>query len=88
MKEAVSRGIPVLSEIEVAFRFLKRPAIAITGTNGKTTTTTLVGELLEGCGKKVFVGGNIGEPAYRECKRPAGIRLRCPRDEQFPAAVG
>jgi len=62
LKEAVRRGIPVLSEIEVAFRFLKRPAIAITGTNGKTTTTTLVGELLQGCGKSVFVGGNIGNP--------------------------
>ncbi len=62
LKEAVRRGIPVLSEIEVAFRFLKRPAIAITGTNGKTTTTTLVGELLRGCGKRVFVGGNIGTP--------------------------
>lgn len=62
LKEAVRRGIPVLSEIEVAFRFLKRPAIAITGTNGKTTTTTLVGELLRGCGKSVFVGGNIGNP--------------------------
>lgn len=62
LKEALRRGVPILSEIEVAFRFLKRPAIAITGTNGKTTTTTLVGELLKGCGKSVFVGGNIGNP--------------------------
>lgn len=62
LKEALRRGVPVLSELEVAFRFLKRPAIAITGTNGKTTTTTLVGELLKGCGKRVFVGGNIGNP--------------------------
>lgn len=62
LKEALRRGIPVLSEIETGFRFLKRPVIAITGTNGKTTTTTLVGKLLEGSGKKVFVGGNIGTP--------------------------
>lgn len=62
IREALRRGVPVLSEIEVAFRFLKRPAIAITGTNGKTTTTTLVGELLKGGGKNVFVGGNIGSP--------------------------
>ncbi len=51
-----------MSEVEVAFHYLKRPAIAITGTNGKTTTTTLVGQLLEGSGKKAFVGGNIGNP--------------------------
>ncbi|MEN6464123.1 MAG: UDP-N-acetylmuramoyl-L-alanine--D-glutamate ligase [Syntrophaceae bacterium] len=70
LKEAVRRGIPVLSEIEVAFRFLKRPAIAITGTNGKTTTTTLVGELLRGCGKTVFVGGNIGTPLIESVNGP------------------
>ena len=70
LREAVRRGIPVLSEIEVAFRFLKRPAIAITGTNGKTTTTTLVGELLEGSGKKAFVGGNIGEPLIGNVNGP------------------
>lgn len=59
---AKERGIPVWSEIELAYRFLKTPAIAITGTNGKTTTTTLTGQILAHCGKKVFVGGNIGNP--------------------------
>ena len=62
LSEAVNRGIPVMSELELACRFLRRPMIAITGTNGKTTTTTLIGEILEGAGKKVFVGGNIGRP--------------------------
>jgi UDP-N-acetylmuramoylalanine--D-glutamate ligase len=62
------KGIPVLSEIELAFRFLRRPLIAITGTNGKTTTTTLVGDMLKAGGRKVFLGGNIGSPliAYAE----------------------
>jgi UDP-N-acetylmuramoylalanine--D-glutamate ligase len=55
-------NIEILSEIEVAYRFLKRPMIAITGTNGKTTTTTLIGEILSGCDRKAFVGGNIGQP--------------------------
>src|SRR5574340_841777 len=55
LAEALTRGIPVLSELELAFRFLTVPLIAITGTNGKTTTTTLVGDILKGCGKKVFV---------------------------------
>lgn len=60
--EAAKRGIPILSEIELAWRFLKRPMIAITGTNGKTTTTALLGEMLKKAGKGVFVGGNIGNP--------------------------
>ncbi|MCX5849964.1 MAG: UDP-N-acetylmuramoyl-L-alanine--D-glutamate ligase [Deltaproteobacteria bacterium] len=60
--EAQKRNIPVISEIEIAYRFLKVPVIAVTGTNGKTTTTTLLGEILKGSGKKTFVGGNIGNP--------------------------
>jgi len=60
--EAVRCGIPVLSELELASRFLATPAIAITGTNGKTTVTSLTGEILRESGKKVFVGGNIGAP--------------------------
>ena len=59
---ACGNNIKILSEIEVAYRFLKRPMIAITGTNGKTTTTTLIGEILSSCGRKIFVGGNIGQP--------------------------
>jgi UDP-N-acetylmuramoylalanine--D-glutamate ligase len=61
-------GIPIIGEVELAYRFLRRPLIAITGTNGKTTTTTLIGEMLRASGKKVFVGGNIGNPliAYIE----------------------
>lgn len=60
--DAVGRGIAVLSEIEIAYRFLPAPLVAITGTNGKSTTTTLVGEMLKAAGKKVFTGGNIGAP--------------------------
>ncbi|HRR42651.1 MAG TPA: UDP-N-acetylmuramoyl-L-alanine--D-glutamate ligase [Syntrophales bacterium] len=59
---AAERGIPVLSEVELAFRFLRNPMIAVTGTNGKTTTVTLLGQVLAGSGKRVFVGGNIGDP--------------------------
>lgn len=62
LTEAVNKKIPVFSEIELAYRFLKPPMIAITGTNGKTTTTTLIGKILIKEGKKVFVGGNIGNP--------------------------
>lgn len=62
LSEAARRKIPIISEIELAFRFLKTPIIAITGTNGKTTTTTLIGKILSAEGKNVFVGGNIGNP--------------------------
>jgi UDP-N-acetylmuramoylalanine--D-glutamate ligase len=56
-------GIPVVGEIELAVRYLKGPMVAITGSNGKTTTTTLTGEILTAGGKEVVVGGNIGTPA-------------------------
>ncbi|MDH4069567.1 MAG: UDP-N-acetylmuramoyl-L-alanine--D-glutamate ligase [Ignavibacteria bacterium] len=58
--EAVSKAIPVVSEIEVAGWFCRAPIIAVTGTNGKTTTTTLIGRILSDAGMKVAVGGNIG----------------------------
>lgn len=62
LRLAASQGIPVISEIELAYRFIEAPIAAITGTNGKTTTTTLTGEIFKGCGFTTFVGGNIGKP--------------------------
>lgn len=55
-------GMPVLGELELASRFLQGQMIAITGSNGKTTTTTLVGEILKQAGMPTLVGGNIGTP--------------------------
>lgn len=51
-----------MSELEVAFRYLRIPIVAVTGTNGKTTTVSLIGHILSAAGKRVFVGGNIGTP--------------------------
>ncbi|HOO90192.1 MAG TPA: UDP-N-acetylmuramoyl-L-alanine--D-glutamate ligase [Syntrophales bacterium] len=62
LEEGLRMGIPILSELELASRYLKKPAVAITGTNGKTTTTSLLGRIFEQCGRRVFVGGNIGNP--------------------------
>ncbi len=62
IKRAALKGIPILGEIELACRFILEPVVAVTGTNGKTTTTTLLGDMLKNSGKKVFVGGNIGNP--------------------------
>src|ERR1017187_9481835 len=61
--QARERGIAVIGEIELAARFLKGKIVAITGSNGKTTTTTLAGEILAAGGRTVMVGGNIGTPA-------------------------
>jgi len=60
--EARARGRRIIGEIELASRFIKEPIIAITGTNGKTTTTTLLGQVFAAAFKDVFVGGNIGKP--------------------------
>jgi UDP-N-acetylmuramoylalanine--D-glutamate ligase len=62
LQEAQARRIPVLSEIELAYRFFRAPLVAITGTNGKSTTTTLIGKMLQADGKKTFLGGNLGAP--------------------------
>ncbi|MGD0843430.1 MAG: UDP-N-acetylmuramoyl-L-alanine--D-glutamate ligase [Geobacteraceae bacterium] len=60
LKLARARKRQVISEIELASRFIDATLVAITGTNGKTTTTTLTGEIFRGCGFTTFVGGNIG----------------------------
>jgi len=59
---ARSRGQEIVSEIELAAAFIESPIVAITGTNGKTTTTTLTGEIFRASGFATFVGGNIGNP--------------------------
>ncbi len=58
----LQKGIPVYSEIEVASWFFKGPLIAVTGSNGKTTTTTLIGQMLRQVNAKAVVAGNIGQP--------------------------
>lgn len=60
MKEAAARGIPIWSEVDVTCRVSDADLIGITGTNGKTTTTTLVGEIMKAAGRQTVVGGNIG----------------------------
>ncbi|MFZ7125960.1 MAG: UDP-N-acetylmuramoyl-L-alanine--D-glutamate ligase [Desulfobacterales bacterium] len=62
LNEARKNGAEVIGEIELAGRFIDAPIIAVTGTNGKTTTTSLLGEMLKAAGISAFVGGNIGEP--------------------------
>ena len=62
----VAHGADLTSEMEVFFRVCPCPIIAVTGSDGKTTTTTIIAELLKSAGKRVWVGGNIGHPLLCE----------------------
>ncbi len=66
VKKMRRAGIPLTGELEVAFRYCPSPIVAITGTNGKTTTTALTGQIFADGGIPVFVGGNIGTPLLTE----------------------
>ncbi len=68
---AEARGVPVVSEIELATWFTRAPIVAITGTNGKSTVTTLVGEILRAQGVPTFVGGNLGDALSHAVDTPA-----------------
>jgi UDP-N-acetylmuramoylalanine--D-glutamate ligase len=72
---AVRRGIPVRSEIELAFGLLECPLVAITGTNGKSTTTSLVGLALARAGRRTFTGGNLGTPLVAAVDDPPEIAV-------------
>jgi UDP-N-acetylmuramoylalanine--D-glutamate ligase len=69
LQTARSLGSPVIGEIELAARFMRAPMVAITGSNGKTTTTALTGEILKHAGFATEVGGNIGTPAITLVER-------------------
>jgi UDP-N-acetylmuramoylalanine--D-glutamate ligase len=66
-------GVEVVSEIELASRFIAAPLVAITGTNGKTTTTTITGELFRASGFATYVGGNIGDPLIELVESPEPV---------------
>lgn len=69
VQRAAAERLPVIGEIELAFRELKGEVIAVTGSNGKSTTTALIGEILRVAGRQPIVAGNIGEPLIRALDR-------------------
>jgi UDP-N-acetylmuramoylalanine--D-glutamate ligase len=75
LEAARRRGVPVIAEVELAGRFIREPIVAVTGTNGKTTVTELIGRMLLASGRRVFVGGNIGRPliGYVDGGAPAEV---------------
>ena len=66
LQKAAADGCVITSEMEVFFRVCPAPIIAVTGSDGKTTTTTIIAELLRSCGYTVWLGGNIGKPLLAE----------------------
>lgn len=70
LRKASEQGIPIYSEVELAYRFLDGRLIGVTGSNGKTTTTTLIGELFKRAGRDCVVAGNIGSPLIRWVETP------------------
>ena len=78
-------GVPVIGELELASRWLRGRVVAITGTKGKSTTTTLTGRMLEAGGLKTLVGGNIGVALSAQVERLDAGHDPCRRGEQLPA---
>ena len=83
IQSAARKGIPIIGEMELAARFIATPIIGVTGTNGKSSVTTWVGQMLVNAGKQVFVGGNLGIPLVSLCSTGRKSRLHRFRGEQF-----
>jgi UDP-N-acetylmuramoylalanine--D-glutamate ligase len=80
---ARDRGVPVIGEIELAYRWLRGRVIAITGTKGKSTTTALTGRILAAAGFKVTVGGNIGAPLSAQVEQSTADTLHVVETSSF-----
>jgi UDP-N-acetylmuramoylalanine--D-glutamate ligase len=85
--QAKAFGTPVIGELELASRFLQGRVVAITGSNGKTTTTTLVGEILKAAGVPTLVGGNIGTPVIDLIAESVELSRRDGRTADSSAAL-
>jgi UDP-N-acetylmuramoylalanine--D-glutamate ligase len=75
LDEVRAANIPIMGEIDLAAACIKEPLIAVTGTNGKTTTTTLIGEMFKADNKAAFIGGNIGKPLIDYANEEAKVQV-------------
>jgi UDP-N-acetylmuramoylalanine--D-glutamate ligase len=95
VRELLTQNTPLLGELELAYRFCLCPIVAITGTNGKTTTTELIAWMLEGCGKRTVTAGNIGNAFCDAVEASAGLdamvleasSFQLEKIEQFRASI-
>lgn len=98
LDHAERQGVPVISEVELASWFIDSTVVGITGTNGKSTVTTLVGEMCKASGRPTFVGGNLGTPLCDVVGTPAATgdglvvvelsSFQLERIEKFRAHIG
>jgi UDP-N-acetylmuramoylalanine--D-glutamate ligase len=98
LHEVEQRGVPIVSEIELASWFIDSTVIGVTGTNGKSTVTTLIGEMCKASGRPTFVGGNLGTPLCEVVGSPAATgdglvvaelsSFQLERIDKFRARVG
>ena len=80
-------GIPIIGELELGAQFLQGQIVAITGSNGKTTTTTLIGEILKASGRPTLVGGNIGRPVVDMVVESVELSRRSEQEADPSAAL-
>lgn len=83
LQEAAKRVMPLIGEIELAFRHLNGTVVAVTGSNGKSTTTSLIGEILRVAGREPVVAGNIGEPLIASLDPSASLRAGFERPRTY-----
>ena len=84
---ARDRGVEIIGELELAWRWLKGRVIAITGTKGKSTTTTLIGRMLDAAGRHVLVGGNIGVPVSAQVEASTDLTVHVIEVSSFQLAT-
>ena len=84
---ARDRGVEIIGELEMAWRWLKGKVIAVTGTKGKSTTTTLIGRMLSAAGRHVLVGGNIGVPLSAQVEESTDHTLHVVEVSSFQLAT-
>lgn len=75
LRGARAAGIPVIGELELGSRFVTAPIVAVTGTNGKSTVTVMLGEILKRAGRRVFVGGNLGTPLIEAAEQALDVAV-------------
>jgi UDP-N-acetylmuramoylalanine--D-glutamate ligase len=85
--DARARGVEIIGELEMAWRWLKGKVIAVTGTKGKSTTTTLIGHMLTAAGRHVLVGGNIGVPVSAQVEESTDRTLHVVEVSSFQLAT-
>ena len=86
LRAVQAAGVPLIGELELGAQVSRAPLYAVTGTNGKTTTTTLIGEIFRNLGKTTYVVGNIGYPFTACALQCGGLLLPAGDDFHLPPA--